>query len=243
MRKFKRVYNKKFGICVLILCLVVSQGGITKIRNAEAEDKFPQRTIEYQIQEKNTTIPSRSIYIESENMVDIVPEFQEPVRPNYDINLSEKYCELIWQLCLKNDISYELVLSTFHYESRFRFNAINTSNQDSSIDIGVAQLNSYYMEVHKDLAVKYCDLPENVKFNPLNPDHGIRAGIGNLVYLRDYWKQKGVSEELMLDYVCNSYNLGLTGFQRYISRTGKIEREYSRQILKRKIKLETTHTL
>lgn len=243
MRKFKRIHNRQFGICLLAFTLVISIGGINKTRNAEAEENIPERIIEYQITEKNTTIPSRSIYIESENTLNIVPEYQEPVRPDYDINLDEKYQSLTWNLCLKNDLSYELALSAFHKESNFKLDAINTSNQDKSTDVGVSQLNSYYMETHREYAVRYCNLPENVKFNPMNPDHNIRAGIGHLVYLRDYWKQKGVSEESMLDYICNSYNLGAYGFQKYIERTGKIEREYSRQVLKRKIKLESTHTL
>ena len=248
MRKLKRINNKQFGICVTVLItLVCSQAGINKIRNAEAEEKItPQRIFEYQIQERNITIPSRSVYIESENIVNIYPEeivSEAPVtRPEYNLNLSEECQDLIYDLCIKNDISYEFVLAVFHYESMFNSNATN-KNRDNSMDIGVSQLNNYYTDTHKMFAIKYCELSENAKFNMFNPDHNIRAGVGTLVNLRDYWKQKGVSDNQMLEYITGSYNLGLYGFEQYIKRTGKIEREYSRQVQKRKNKLGTTHTL
>lgn len=245
MRKYKRVYNRKYGICVLVLGLIVSQAGITKIRNAEAEEvkqlqaqKIQQHRLQYEFQVNNKT-PSRSsqIYIEKDKTLNIYPE-----RPKYKLNLDERYQDLIWHLCLENDLSYEFVLGTFDYESKFNFKVTN-KNSDESIDQGVAQLNSYYTDAYRQYAIEYCNLPKDTVFNPYNPDHGIRAGIGTLVYLRDYWKQKGVSDELMPCFLANSYNLGLSGFQKYIKETGKIEREYSRQVLKRKIKLETTHTL
>jgi len=238
MRKFKRINNKQFGISVLILSLIITQAGITKIRNAKAEEKeIPQIIVEYQIQEKIRTIPSRSTYIESEKLVNIYPQ-----RPEYDISLPIKYQDLIWQLCLKNDLSYEFVLAVFHYESKFNPQAKN-KNKDKSTDVGVSQLNNYYIDTHRGYAIKYCDLPESVNFNMLNPDHNIRAGIGTLVYLRDYWRQKGVSEHYLLEYITGSFNMGVTGFTEYIKRTGKIEREYSRQIKIRKDKLEISNTL
>lgn len=228
MRKYKRAFSRQFGICVLAFTLVISIAGISKIKNAEAEE-VTTHDIVFQIMTPET------LYIENEvKYKEIVLE-----RPNYKINLDEKYQDLIWELCLKNNISYELVLAVFHYESRFKFNAINTANKDQSTDVGIAQLNSYYMETHKEHAINYCDLSENVKFNPLNPDHGIRAGIGNLVHWRNYLKSKKVSEEIIFSYLCGVYNRGYTGMSNYIDEFNTVDTKYSNKVLYYKTKLET----
>lgn len=244
MRKHKNAFNKQFGICVLVLALIVSIAGINKARDAEAEETISgirnrdrSNFINSSEISRGKIMSSTSIYIENRNIVNIYPE-----RPKYNIALEEKYQDLIWELCIKNDISYEFVLAVFYYESKFKLDAVNR-NKDRSIDNGVSQLNSYYTKIHEEYAIKYCEFPRDVKFNVFNPDHNIRAGIGNLVYLRNFWKQKGVGEEFLIEYITGSFNMGLTGYQKYIKRTGKIEREYSKQVYKAKIKLETTHTL
>ena len=231
MRKYKQAYNRKYGICVLVLALVMSTAGITRSRDARAEEVIHSNN-------GGKIIATQSIYIANRKTLNVYPE-----RPKYNINLSEENQNLIFQLCIKNEISYELVLAVFHYESKFNPNAINTSNKDKSRDVGISQLNNRFTNTYRDYAIKYCELSPSTKFDVVNVDHNIRAGIGILVYLRDYWKQRGVRDDLLMIYVHNSYNLGIVGFQKYIKQTGNIDREYSRQILLRKEKLETTHTL
>lgn len=240
MRKFKHTYNRKYGIGVLIFALVITGGGITKTKNIKAEENT------YNIVQKPIVtmniLSTSSIYINKTKTVNIVPQSNAPERPKYQINLDQKYQDLIWQLCIKNNLSYEFVLAVFHYESKFNTTATN-KNKNHSVDFGVAQLNSNFIDTYRGYAIEYCNLSPNEKFDIYNADHSIRAGIGTIVYLRNYWKQKGVSDSDIAEFVTGSYNLGVLGFEQYIQRTGKIEREYSRQVEKRVNLLKTSNTL
>jgi len=226
-KQYKLVNHNRFVATGLILTLIAT-GAIAKIKNARAEDISP-----------STILSTQSIYIanRSINTLNIYPE-----RPKYNINLSEEYQDLIYELSMKNGLSYEFALAVFHYESKFDPKATN-KNRDKSIDEGFSQLNSRFTNTYRDYAVRYGNLDPNVQFDVFNIDHSIRAGIGTLVYLRDYWKQRGVSEENSLEYITGSFNLGIEGMKKYIRQTGKIEREYSRQVQKRKDMLEISNTL
>lgn len=242
MRKYKRQYKRKYAICILILSLVVTQAGIIKIRNVNSKPKEQQQTLQYEIQANNKIIPSRSsnlLYIENEKTKTVNIYSQRPI---YQLNLDVQYQDLIWNLCLKNNLSYEFVLAVFYCESKFKINAVNIRNSDGSQDQGIAQLNSYYTNTFKEYAIQYCNLPSEAKFYPFNADHNIRAGIGILVYLRDFWRQRGMSEDYSIDYIAGSFHKGITGFQKYIRQTGKIESEYSKEIKKKKEILEKSNT-
>jgi len=163
-------------------------------------------------------------------------------KPRYDIKLSQKYQNLVYKLCEENNLSYEMILSIMYQESRFIINAVNINN-NGTIDYGLFQLNSGFISTHRDRAIKYCGLSENARFNVLNPDHNIRAGIGGIIENKEYYIAKGVIDEDMLKYVSNSLNMGISGYEKYIKRTGMTSRSYSRQIYKNKAMLENTQTL
>jgi hypothetical protein len=133
-------------------------------------------------------------------------------------------------------------LSVFHKESRFEILAVN-KNKNLSYDNGLVQLNNQFEKFYIQMAIKYCEFDVNIPFNKFNPDHSIRAGIGGLVYYRDYWRERGVSEEDLAPMILNSYNMGITGFDKYIRNTGTISRSYDRDIYKRKEMLEQTGEL
>jgi len=165
--------------------------------------------------------------------------------PYYDINLDKKWQKLIYELCEKNNLDYRMVLSFFEYESEgFKLDLI-CYNRDGkgrilSYDSGIAQINSKYVEDYRQHAIKYCDLDKDVKFDPLNPDYGIRAGIGGLAYYREYWMAKGITdEETLFHYCLNSYNRGAVDYENYVRNTGNISRSYDREIFRRKESLET----
>ncbi|MCR4434840.1 MAG: hypothetical protein QHH06_04820 [Clostridiales bacterium] len=164
--------------------------------------------------------------------------------PVYNIKLDEKWQKLIYYLCKKNNLNYEMVLSFFEFESEGFNLSLICANRDSqgrvlSYDYGIAQINSRELEAYRQHAITYCELDRKVKFNPLNPDHGIRAGIGGLAFYRDYWKERGIADEKQLfEYSLNSYNMGADSYKKYVSYTGSTSRNYNRQIFKRKAILE-----
>jgi len=240
--------SRKYKICVAVFALIIGISGITYNRDAEAREpssSVTQEELELVFGKQNiktVDIFSRGSDILNNQVVDIVPIDAKPIRPNYDLKLSQQNQDLIWELCAKNNLSYELALAVFHYESKFNLKAIG-KNKNGSTDQGISQLNNRYTNTYKEYAIKYSDFPENQVFNVFNADHSIRAGIGTMVYLRNFWEKKGVPNELMIEYLTGSFNLGIEGFKKYVKQTGRIEREYSRQIHLRKDKLKNSNTL
>lgn len=170
---------------------------------------------------------------------------EEPIIqiPEYKINLDKQSEKLIHDLCKKNDLDYETILSWLHLESRFNDKLIH-KNTDNTYDFGIAQINNRYTKFYHECAVKYGELDPNITFDPLNIEHGIRAGIGGLTYYKEQWTSKGITDKntLML-YSLNSYNMGIDGYLSYIKRTGSISRGYDRAIIDRRNELETNKEL
>lgn len=233
MRKVRcvrfKTLNNRFGIKLSmgILILIIATGGAIQAKNAYANN---QKIITQKSESKNKVV----------NVVKTL--YAMPERPKYDVPLSQEYCELIWELCLKNDISYELVLATIRYESGFNSKIINR-NKNNTYDIGLLQLNSKYIDFHRDLAIKYCEFPSDTKLDPTNPEHAIRAGIAVLVYARNYWIKQGVPDEYVLPYILGSFNQGINGFTGYMKRNNTIDTTYSNRVMAYKIKLETSNSL
>ena len=238
MRKYKLTSIRRFAIFISLFGLVISIAGITIYH--QSKDIKQYKPI-YPVYEPNIIELLRSQYIiQTEQKQEI--NNSNPNKLNYDIKLSNKHQNLVYYLCEKNNLSYELALAIMFKESEFNIKALNI-NTNRTIDYGLYQLNNAFIVTHRENAIKYCKLPENTIFNINNPDHNIRAGIGNIVYLRDYYKSKGVSEDELLKYISNATNLGVTGYAKYIKKTGMTSRNYSRQVGKYKEILETKHTI
>jgi len=242
MRKIKLTSIKKFSIFVCTFALITT-GGITIYKQYKKVDTsvitnhkiniLPYLRNQYIVAEETNSIlniPSSS------NTLSIL------TKPDYNISLSEEYQDLVYQLCENNDLSYELVLSIMFQESRFNPRAINY-NTNNTRDYGLFQLNSKFINTHRERAIKYCKLSQDIPFDVWNQDHNIRAGIGGIIEYRNYYKKKGVSNEEMLKYISNTLQLGVDGYARSIRITGTTSRSYSRLIYKNKEILETTHTL
>lgn len=159
--------------------------------------------------------------------------------PIYNINLDMKWQKLSYELCKKNYLNYEMVLSFFELESegfQLRLICYNRDGNGNvlSYDSGIAQINSKYVSNYRQHAITYCGLDPKVKFDPLNPDHGIRAGIGGLAFYRDYWLEQGITDENQLfQYSLNSYNMGPESYQKYVTYSGQANRKYNIEIAKR----------
>gem|GEM_PF-2725377 len=236
-----KLYGKPIGMYGLIFILAITIG-IARDRNVKADDHIINRNI----------VATSSIYSSKDKTTNIIENGVEEVKkdaksppktmPNYKLNLSLENQKLIYSLCQKNNLSYEFVLSVFHYESSFNPKAIHI-NTDSSRDCGFVQLNSFYTDEYRNNGIKYCNLPESVDFDVFNPDHSIRAGIGTLASLVNYWTSRGIRGSILMEYVTGSWNMGVSGFTNYIKQTGTTKREYSKQIQIRKDKLKNSNSL
>lgn len=164
--------------------------------------------------------------------------------PYLPVNLDRKWQKLIYDLCVKNNLDFPTAISFFDLESEGFNLKLVCSNKDKkgktvSYDRGIAQINSVYEKEYKQFAVEYCVLDPSVRFDPLNPDHGIRAGLGGLVHFREYWKTRGIKDEKnLLLYSLNSYNMGASKYLGYIKDSGKISRSYDRAIIAKRRNLE-----
>ena len=226
----------KFIVPMVLCSLIISQGTII---NGNPKDLSNINHIN--ITNSNILEKFREVYILPKEINILINETNK--KPNYEIALSEKYQNLVYELCVKNNLSYDMVLSIMYQESRFNQRAIN-HNTNHSIDMGLFQLNNRFIPTHHERAVKYCYLPKNTFFDVWNPDHNIRAGIGNIVYLQDYWKTQGIMDEQSLErHVENSLQLGLYGYEKTIKQTGRTSREYDRLISRNKNLLIKNHTL
>ena len=240
-----KLYGKPIGMYGLIFILAITIG-IARDRNVKADTFHTNRNIVatssiYNSKDKTTNIIENGVEAEVVKTESKSPPIKKTM-PNYKLNLSLENQKLIYELCQKNGLSYEFVLSVFNLESGFRANAIN-KNTNGTSDSGIAQLNSRFMSEYEDNAITYCNLPKGTIFDPFNAEHGIRAGIGTLTRLKNYWVQKGVNGADLMPVIVGSYNLGTKAYEEYIQKTGTIEREYSKQIQKRKDKLKTSNTL
>ncbi len=222
--------NKK--VIILGLCPLVIIGSFV-VYSGQAKNVV-SNNIEYNIVDilENSVQEQEQQYIVNET----------PSKPNYNISLCQEYQDLIYQLCEINDLSYELVLAVIYQESKFDSTSLNI-NKNGSRDVSLFQLNDMFLDDHREHAINYCQLSENVIFNPYNPEHNIMAGIGNIAYLRDYYSEKGVIDEEMIAYISNGYNQGIRGYENYVKQTGKISRSYSDKIYSHKKILETTNAL
>lgn len=146
----------------------------------------------------------------------------------YNIPLSKEQQEWLQQLCMDNSFSYEIALSIIYTESRYDANVISKTS-----DYGLFQLKLAYHQYFSDLA----GLKE---YNVLNYKDNSKMAISYLVYIKNYWIKKGTTDDqILMVYILNSYNAGITGYEKYIAETGTIHRNYDKKVLDYKSKLET----
>lgn len=235
MRKPKYARSGKFKIFVCTFALIITTAGITIHKLSENNHKkyYKQRF------DANVLKNFRQNYVVKIN----IKEENKNIVPNYNIDLDKQYQNLIYQLCEKNGLNYEFVLSIFYCESyNFKLGQIH-KNRDGSRDEGAFQLNSRWTKQFKQFAIDYCDFPKGKYFNPLDTDSNIRGGIGYLVYLKNYWQDKGVSKNDINLFIANSYNQWVYNVQTYINKHGNLDMGYGWKVLRLKNILENTHTL
>lgn len=157
-----------------------------------------------------------------ESVVEVEVELK---MPEYNIPLEKQIREYIWDLCMKKELSYEMVLSLIYVESKFKYDAVSHTS-----DVGLFQLNPINYEWLPELAGI-----EN--FSPYDVYDNILCGVTLLEYLRNDLKSKGYCEEDMYPYLLLSFHMGQTGANNYIKKYG-LQSEYISKITEYKIFLE-----
>lgn len=144
--------------------------------------------------------------------------------PVYDIPMDYDLQKYTYNLCKEYDLSYELVLGVINTESSFNVRAVNKRSK------GLMQLNSdTYPWIAKELGVG--------NFDPYNAKQNILAGVWYLNYLREYWQDKGYSDEYVFSLMLISYNRGIGGCHKYINKNG-FNNIYVNKVYEYKVNLE-----
>ena len=148
--------------------------------------------------------------------------------PDYNIPLSDDVLVFIAEMGLYYDISYELILSLIKLESNFDKSIRSITN-----DVGLMQLNQ------SGTSQWLGELLEIENFDPYNYKHNIEAGVFYLDFLRDYWYNKGITDnETLIYYVLGSYNMGINGFSNFVMHNHYKTWAYSNIIIDYKKQLE-----
>lgn len=151
---------------------------------------------------------------------------EEYIFPRYNVPLDADLQSHIWNLSIKHDISYELILAVIKVESNFDELASSGSS------LGLMQLNKHntLSWLKKQVGIK--------NFDPFNPYHNTEAGVWYLNYLRKSWIDSGYSEEDAFELSLLSYNQGISRTKRWIKQYG-LDSEYVRKVKEYKYQLES----
>lgn len=155
-----------------------------------------------------------------------------PTIPEYNISLDRNIQEYTYNLCLEHNISYELILSLLWLESNFDTDLV-CHNGINNYDSGIAQINNRYMGYHCELVGMDVD-----SFDPHNPYQAIELCIKLIKYYYNYWLDKGCTPEDATLMALNSYNMGLSGAEKFAVNNGRLDSTYARTVIKHKNNLE-----
>ena len=154
-------------------------------------------------------------------------ENSDPKKAYYidSLPLSKQEQKIIYDTCLEYHVSYTLVLGILKTESNFNSSCIS-HNSNGTTDAGIAQINSAYQDTYAARA----QIPPN-EFDPLTFTHAIRALCGQIAYLNHYYAPRGYSAAKQTLYVLNSYNMGPTGYARFVKERHTLSRYYDKRVL------------
>lgn len=190
---------------------------------------YPISQTEIDRQEYLQIKQGKSSGVSAENVTEDTEIGTKNVSGYYNIPLSEEIQDYLFELCEKYDLSVPLVIALIDLETGGTFdNNLRHKNTNGTVDWGLCQLNS---SNHK----WFSELINEPDFDAGNIYHNLHAGIKFLSYLKAGLKDKYSGEELKIRFL-NQYNMGVTGYNRHIKKTGKISRAYSDRILEKRDK-------
>jgi hypothetical protein len=161
----------------------------------------------------------------------------EPIDKYYD-NLKNGYMELdgklqdyLWYKCKQYDVDPYMIMAQICEESEYNPDAIH-HNDNGTVDMGLAQINSRYEEYFEELIGR--------DFDPYNPYDAIDWLVFFYNYEREYWIDRGVRGDRLTMAILGSYNKGRDEMRSYISDYG-YEYYYNRDIMSRREQLIDEH--
>jgi hypothetical protein len=118
----------------------------------------------------------------------------------YDIPLSDSMQSLIWELCKKENVDYELVLAIISAESSFDAKAVSWDNSSR----GLMQMNTRttFYPMARELGIK--------SPNVFDAEDNVRVGVHYIATLFDAWDSK-YSGSLLQKHAILSYRFGVAG--------------------------------
>lgn len=144
----------------------------------------------------------RNIYVEPETLPVVHTQSETKVEHTAPATLNrgeERFepREYLAQLCAEYGVPYSLAGGIVTNESNWNAKAFNL-NDDGSVDIGYFQLNSYC----------WADIGEkigSVGWDPYNPKDNMKAGVMYLKYWLNYWSEKGLAGDYLINMTISSY--------------------------------------
>ena len=210
-------------LAVLVVLLFITD---TKEEVRTSSTKPIQETKTESIQLKSTEPAIKEIVDEEVTGCDI---------PKYNISLSQELQEHTWNQSNYMEIPYSLEISLLYAESRFDENAKNYNDTCR----GIGQLSRRTGERLAGILQIYDFWNKNV----FVAEYNINCSVYKLWELKQMGIQRNYSEEETILFMLGSYNMGVAGFDLYVSENGTMETPYSKEVLKYKNDLEQYGTI
>jgi hypothetical protein len=162
------------------------------------------------------TIHQENIIIEQEQEQESEQEF-EPINKYYDelkngyLEFDDELQKYLWEECEKNDVDFYLVMAQICEESTYDKTACG-HNKNGTRDMGLAQINSRYLNYFSDLMDKDID--------PYDPYDAIDWLIFFHNYEEEYWTDRGLTGDKLDMAILGSYNKGRDNMIDYIRNHG-----------------------
>lgn len=111
-------------------------------------------------------------------------------------SVDENHLMLMYQKAVELNIPFDIIFRMIKRESNFNPTALSSKNAQGYMQIIPGTWN--YL-------LKRFNLPSDT---PKTPEWNITIGTAYIDYLRSYWLNRGLNENLLWDYVLASYNAG-----------------------------------
>jgi soluble lytic murein transglycosylase-like protein len=230
---------------IYLLILIILLAGLANYLHSNDSEEQKESTNSNEIVVSNKLIQKEYVYSNMDKNTVKIASVDETVTaesadqiefPYYDsISLSEEVQQFTWEMANEYQVSYELPLAIMDVESDYTSDITSVTN-----DYGIMQLNTnpnrYYEGGTMEWAAE--NIGKESEFDPYNPYHNIEAGIWYISWLRDYWLNRGYSEEDTYMLVIMSYNLGIGSMDEYLHKYGLVPNDYFKKVDRIKTNLE-----
>jgi soluble lytic murein transglycosylase-like protein len=143
-------------------------------------------------------------------------------------NLTVSQQRYIQDLCRRYNFSFEMILGIMRAESNFKTDAVSYDGSS----LGIMQIQDQYSSY-------YGGLIGIEEYDIFNFEDNVLLGFSNLIHSREYWKEKGYTDEQsLIQLILLSYNRGIGGATKYYRENGTMMSEYVKTVINYKFLLE-----